>query len=175
MEITEQLDSNWLAWAAGFIDGEGSIQIARSRKPKPEAVAKKRLWNPQIYLYMRANQVDPRPLERLRDMFGGSLMLRQPRKTGAIKGQQPQWVWTVSGPMAYAAVKLMRPWFMVKGERADIAMSFHELCYASPGANTRCLRPNGSPGRLTDEQVALRQDFYLQMQALQMKGPTVIQ
>ncbi len=167
----QQSELAWHAWAAGFIDGEGSIQIARSRKAKPNAEPKKRIMNDQIYLYMRACQVDPRPLEILQKMYGGSLFLRSPRGDQRIKSKRPQWIWTVSGKSAYAAIKLMGPWLIVKAERAEIALRFHELCYMEPGSNTRALRPDGCPGRLTEEQAGLRRDFYLQMKALQMKGP----
>lgn len=48
-----------LAWAAGFIDGEGCFSIKR-RKTKP---------TPSF----RIVQVDPRPLQRLQAVIGGSL------------------------------------------------------------------------------------------------------
>lgn len=169
--MTNEIDNSWLAWAAGFFDGEGAIQIARSMGVRRQAAPKKRLWNPQIYLYLRANQVDERPLRRLYEMFGGSLIQRPSRGPTS----QPQWVWTVSGRYAHAALKAIRPWLVVKAERADLAIDFHEMCYGNMGWNTRSLRPNGSPGRLKLEEVELRGAFYDSMKSLNLRGKAAME
>lgn len=69
-------------WAAGFWEGEGSLST-RS---------------------VSASQVNPWPLERLRDNFGGSLNVRP------AKGRQSAcWQWTICGDQGRAFVALIYP------------------------------------------------------------------
>jgi len=67
-----------LEWAAGFLEGEGSF----SHGPR-NAVG--------VCVY----QVNPDPLIRLIEIFGGRAILRPERGN-----KSPIWVWQVSGPRA---------------------------------------------------------------------------
>lgn len=73
-----------LAWAAGFLEGEGSFCVTK-RPPF------------YIYPYIQVAQVQKEPLERLQKMFGGSFHLR----TEVTRPKQhPYWRWSVSGARA---------------------------------------------------------------------------
>jgi len=69
-----------LAWAAGFLEGEGSF-----------------IRDGRIAAAQAGDQV-PDPLIRLQQLFGGSITKREPRSD--VLGKQRQWVWTVCGPRA---------------------------------------------------------------------------
>lgn len=71
-----------IAWAAGFLEGEGSF------------------WGTQV----RANQVQKQPLERLQALFGGSL---NQRNNGTAK---PIWQWAVCGEKARSVISAIYPW-----------------------------------------------------------------
>ena len=80
-------DPEDIAWAAGFLEGEGCFQLQKTRR--------------SVY----ANQVHKPPLERLLTLFGGSLKL-QTRKTP----QSDIWYWYVYGPRAVNAMTAVQKW-----------------------------------------------------------------
>lgn len=88
------------AWAAGFIDGEGSLYVGR-KTPK------------QLRRELVANQITPIPLRRLQAMFGGRV--NGPYPNGRVS---PIWRWIVVGRRAEEAVTAMLPYFSVKGDKA---------------------------------------------------------
>lgn len=75
-----------LAWAAGFFDGEGYISIvARNTK------IHNRHYHHQ-YIRLGINHVDPRPLQRFQQLFGGKLV-----NSINVKGnRKPRWQWKLS-------------------------------------------------------------------------------
>ena len=84
-----------IAWAAGFIEGEGCIYHNKRSQT------------------MTAVQVQREPLERLQRYFGGSLKPRKKMKA------QDQWIWSVSGARARGVMLTL--WkFMSPRRRAAI-------------------------------------------------------
>lgn len=78
------LEPKDLAWAAGFLEGEGSFGHSYNGK-----------------LNIEASQKEREPLDRLLRFFGGSLSLGKPR--GFAKANQVGlWKWMVTGPRALA-------------------------------------------------------------------------
>lgn len=75
-----------LAWAAGFIEGEGTFAPIRAKL----ASGKTRTYN-RILAY----QNNPEPLERLQAMFGGLI-----RRFGRKKSRQEAGTWQVNGARA---------------------------------------------------------------------------
>lgn len=64
-----------LAWAAGFIEGEGSFSMTKGQSPK-----------------VTAAQVQKEPVERLRRLFGGNVTRRFTKGFSS----QPIWVWALT-------------------------------------------------------------------------------
>ena len=79
------------AWAAGFMEGEGSFFIRSQRD----------------LLCVAATQVDQEPLERLKSLYGGSICadrrLRDQKGSASIIARKPQWKWILTGDKAYEA------------------------------------------------------------------------
>jgi hypothetical protein len=157
--VDSQSEQCWLAWAAGFIDGEASIQINKASGKQRMKLGS----TPQVHLYVRADQVDEKPLKRLQEMFGGSLYHRPPRGTT----QQPQWVWTIQSRSAYQMLIAIRPWLTVKAERADLAICFHESCQAH--------RPVGINKRLSTEEFGERLAYHDAMKSLNLRGKAAME
>lgn len=101
------MESATHAWAAGFLDGEGCIRAYRKTN--------------QYALQVTAWNKDIRPLEKLKDVYGGSV---GSHSNGC-------WRWQVSANIALSFLKHVRPFLVVKGEQADVAISFQERRYAS--------------------------------------------
>lgn len=97
------------AYCAGFIDGEGSIDI-RHRMTKVNGKSYER-----FELRLSANQIDLAPLELLREIYGGSFAHR---KTSNVV------TWVITDVRAAKAITAMRPYLLVKADEADIALRF---------------------------------------------------
>ena len=101
-----------IAWAAGFVDGEGCVsQRAQFRSQN------RRTYSLSIYV----GQVDPRPLYRLSEYFGGNVALRT-----SWKGGRPIYMWRVTGAKAEWALRVLLPYLMVKAEQARLAIELQE-------------------------------------------------
>lgn len=108
-----------LAWAAGFFDGEGCIVGSRGRTGGAY----------YFTLMVSVGQVDPRPLEHLRGLFGGTV---QPHRVKTAKVQASS-VWTVTGGYARNFLNAVEPYLRVKGERARLALRVSpEALYEQP-------------------------------------------
>jgi hypothetical protein len=107
--------SEGTAWAAGFFDGEGSINIVRVKHSKNGTMSH--------VLSVEVSQVDPRPLQYLQEIWGGSIRVRQP----STKKAQPSYLWYVRNITAEKFLSEIRPYLRVKGEQADIALAFREI------------------------------------------------
>lgn len=71
-----------LYWAAGFLEGEGNFQ--RHRRSG----------------VVGGTNTDMEPIGRLRLMFGGSVLVREPQTNGSVVGRLPIYHWHASGPRA---------------------------------------------------------------------------
>lgn len=112
--------SHQLAWAAGFIDGDGHITI-QNRKTKH---GDKEYSG--TYLRVGACQSHPTPLEKLQDLFGGSI---RPKNSGPNPhgyNRKPQWIWSLSTAQAAEALTQMLPYFVHKKEVALLALEFQK-------------------------------------------------
>jgi hypothetical protein len=98
-----------LAYLAGFIDGEGSIQIGRGKWLKMRR---------GYALHLSAKQVDPAPLHMLAAAFGGRVI--------RVKATQPRrldhYRWGIVSRQAMAALVALRPYLVVKATQADLAI-----------------------------------------------------
>lgn len=72
-----------VAWAAGFMEGEGNFTGAKHAAS----------------LQVSAGQVQREPLERLHRLFGGSIS-HVPASTSHNRNKQASWTWLICGPRA---------------------------------------------------------------------------
>ncbi len=140
-----------LAWAAGFLDGEGSVRIRRTWS---KSTARK------VYsVSLSAVQVEREPLERLVQLFGGTINPKQQiraRRTNSM----PYWSWMVTGFRAVDALSGMLPDLTTKRERAVLAIEFQRLT----GPKRSGAR------RLSDQEMASRHTYFEQMRVLNLRG-----
>lgn len=113
------------AWAAGFLDGEGYIGLQRRnpscgvRRSGPQAGRVRRdgmSWQ----LIITASQINPAPIQRLVDLYGGVKTLC--RRSG--RGKSDYWRWRISSNQALTALEWMLPYFVGKADVAKAAVSF---------------------------------------------------
>ena len=124
-----------LAWAAGFIDGEGCIHIERRERRR----------SPQHNLTLAVGNTCLAPLERLERLFGGSV-----RKHLTRPEYSQSWDWVISFSKAETALLSMLPFLVVKKERARLALDFMDL-------KRKTRPPNGQV--VSDESIAQREAY----------------
>lgn len=100
-------------WAAGFLDGEGTIRL--ERRPKYGSVL----------LIVQAPQVDPFPLLRLKELWGGNISLNRRRE----ERHADCYIWQIRARIALQCCREILPYLAVKSAHARLAIEF----YALPG------------------------------------------
>ena len=143
------MDGADLAWAAGFIDGEGCISIGR-HKATTENGAK----NPQHTLELQVGNTNLDVLNLLCSMFGGAIC-ELDRRTG-----KRIWLWRCSTRQAEAAIRKLLPYLKVKRAEAELALDFATLKLAT-------FNPGGL--LLSDEVVAQREAYYYALRELKTR------
>lgn len=141
--MTEHKDTD-LAWAAGFLDGEGYFGIQRN----------KRVGHDQLWIVVTAPQVDPLPLLKLRSLFGGAIYHRQSKSIASAD----QYDWHISNRLAARMLHLLFPYFVLKGPRVDLLLEFDALLLRK------------GKRRLTDREIAKRDEIANAIKALNRKG-----
>jgi hypothetical protein len=109
-----------LAWAAGCVDGEGCISIRQVRAANSREL--------QFAMYLAVGNTDPRMPLRLRELFGGNVV----NKTRQQK-RRPVFEWRVFSSKAGRIIAQLRPYLVIKGEQADIALAFAATLKATRG------------------------------------------
>jgi hypothetical protein len=104
-----------LAWAAGFLDGEGSILFRNSSKGRGGIVG------------ISATQVDIRPLEKLITILGGKIYGPYGRKDKGIykrKKHSPFYQWLVLGKKGNVPeiCEKLYPYMTLKKDQIDVAL-----------------------------------------------------
>lgn len=90
-----------LAWAAGFIDGEGSVGIYGKSDRR-----------------IGASQSMREPLDKLASMFGGNV--KEDRRREGHLGSKKMWKWEAYGDKARDAALLLIPYAMVKRPQLEL-------------------------------------------------------
>ena len=90
-----------LAWAAGFFDGEGCIRVNGAS------------------IRIVVSQVDPAPIVRFRELFGGQI-----RHVTFRSYRRPIHVLELGSRSAASALQALRPYLVAKAEQADAALEF---------------------------------------------------
>jgi len=123
-------DPVFLAWCAGFFDGEGTVGVYRHAPAKwytykgqrrPRKTQPRTEWILRLAVYQ--NHV--RPLRLIREEFGGSLFYRASTKV---------WFLVMAGKRASELARAILPYSVVKREELTTAIEFAELRHVAGGA-----------------------------------------
>jgi hypothetical protein len=106
---------------AAYIDGEGSIVIARALP-----IAKHRQRSISYQLNVSITNSSDRLIVWLHDTFGGSIQ-NKPKSLKTIVGNKPVWGWHLQEKQADAVLQRCLAYFIIKREQAEIAIDFCKL------------------------------------------------
>ena len=112
--------SHRLAWAAGFMDGDGFITI-QNRK----SVVNGKTYSGN-YLRVGACQAKQDVLLELQSLFGGSIRSKNSGPNREGYNRKPQWVWTLSTQQATDALVQLLPFLIHKRDVALLAIEFQK-------------------------------------------------
>lgn len=147
-----------LAYAAGLIDGEGTIGITEL-KPSPRGRSDGRALrkNPSHRIYVAISMTDRVAVQWMHEVFGGNFQ--------TVKPAQPQhkqsFRWSLGSQRAAEFCELIRPYLKIKGPQAGISAKFYSECLGR--------KFQGSVG-LPDDELAKRRKLLAEVKALNRRG-----
>lgn len=101
-----------IAWAAGFFDGEGYVNIQKRSHKKYTG----------YYLRIGINHVAVEPLLEMQRLFGGAIQKQDPAKV--VGNRKPRHRWVTSTSNAAGALKQMFPFIQNKNSVIALALDF---------------------------------------------------
>ena len=137
-----------LAWAAGFFDGEGYINIQR-RHQKFNGKSYR-----GHYLRIGINHVAPGPLYEMQRLFGGSIEVQNPLTVTG--NRKPRHRWVTSSNNAKEALIKMLPYMKNKNKVASLGIDFQ----------VKCLGNINNRPRITNENLELREWYKVEISRL---------
>ena len=97
-------------WAAGFLDGEGTFTISGAKNSR--------------FVAIMAAQVDLRPLNVLRDLWGGSITERPP--DSRHPNNRKQYVWVISTRKVIVCLNEIVTYLVLKGDQARLLLEYSD-------------------------------------------------
>lgn len=113
--------SHELAWAAGFIDGEGFVTIGKRNMKRTLQTGEEVLYVGH-YLRLGVNHVDPKPIDELYRLFGGSTQY-DPNVKG---NRKPRYRWIVNTSKAKEVLVQLLPYLINKKDVAALGIEFQD-------------------------------------------------
>ena len=117
------VSSTDLAWAAGIIDGEGTVRLNHGLRNTNRT----EIFTPIIAV----NNTDIRMVVKLKEMFGGSIHVsggKYPYQyKGAIRRRKVTHMWTVCADAALATAESLKPYLVCKKEQAEKLLLFYKM------------------------------------------------
>ena len=137
---------NRLAYWAGIVDGEGTINISRDKKNRF-----------RVRLTISNTSLELVELAHLEFQVGS--ICHENQKPGHWKiGHK----WEVNYISAYNIIRLIYPFLIIKKKQAELAMLFYERKFNR--------LPGGGHGIMTTEEIEWRESLKQQMHLLNKKG-----
>lgn len=149
-----------LAWAAGFIDAEGSFSIREQAAPRD-------VHSISTIVRISISQAEPRTkiLFKLQELFGGRIYNHH--RLNPLKPHNSALRWALSGREAFNFCQILHPYLILKKRHAELIIehSLTKSSYSPEIIKGHCGRP-----RLTPEIVELRKAQIEEIQGLNTRG-----
>ena len=116
MPISNEHAISDLAWAAGFIDGDGMISVYQRSDRHNE-----------FMVIIRAMNVNRIALDKLQAMFGGTVNTMHTAEKCRPRGWKPSFYWSASHSTAELAIRWVMPFLVLKRPQAELALEARSL------------------------------------------------
>jgi len=151
------------AWAAGFIDGEGTISIKRyfrTRKDGSRFIA----YQPFVSLSQAVVGGHEQGVIEMHKLFGGHISnYNDKRDTSRYATMQ----WAIVSKGAVECIKSIYPFLVVKRKNADVMLRWYKETDKLTGGSKKI--------KLTQEECDKREKLYFESHALNQKGKLRLQ
>lgn len=137
------MENTDLAWAAGFLDADGTFGIRVTKSGS-------------YYASVAAAQVDPSPIRKLIELFGGRMHIDRSAHRIKPTAAMEQHRWAISSRGSLATMKLVRPFMVVKCAQADLAIALQEATSTTGGRGIAAPTPEMKAWRAEAYQLAKR-------------------
>lgn len=142
-----------LAWLAGLVDGEGCLLYVKHRPAKLSAHNIRHVPTLIISMY------SPEAIERASEIIGAKVVVSK----YLLPKPHTRWVVRAYGARLQALLEELLPYLTAKRQEAGLLLEGMRAC---PPLLKRGRLPGGGYPRLTEEQLALREGYYLALQGL---------
>ncbi len=131
--VLQTLNQVGYAWAAGFLDGEGCVSLARVRRDCGNRV------NYRARVNLVQNCIET--LKTFRDYAGENCVLAQLSHRESYT--RPIYQLVYDGAHAHRLLQKLRPYLVRKGHEADVVFEFYRV-----GQPSRHFGPQGAPAEI---------------------------
>lgn len=121
MSSSGSLTETEKAYAAGLIDGEGCIRVAKSNRKRTNGAEGRMMV---YYMTVQVNSTTKPLVDFLRERWGGSLTALAGSEA---MNRKPKWHWQVSASIAAKLLEDVYPFLVVKKEQAMFARAFQAM------------------------------------------------
>ncbi len=132
-----------LAWAAGFIDGEGFIGTRRHCYTSKRNGERRDRFS----VVMAVSQKRIEPLNKLKDLFGGTIGIKYNDKSKAVSFYE----WRTNSKNAVKVLRLLLPYLILKNLEAELILNEFVSQISIVG------------GKHTIEEIKLREEFHFKL------------
>jgi len=145
------------AYAAGLVDADGSVIIAKVRLPTPSS------RTPDYRLSVQVTNTYLPVLDMMVEEYGGSVS-HKPLTVGSFLTRRQHYNWAVGSHKAAECLQRLLPYMVVKKEQAELALEFWEQRIVVPGR--RCV---------PQEEIDKRERYYQAMKRMKEAPPAQIE
>lgn len=158
-----KLSSLTLSYAAGFIDADGCITIAKVHNRYGNIKGKM----PSYYLRIVATGINKDIIVWFKETFNGSVACKVSKhgESCYLPHHRVQWIWETSGNMALETLIKLEPYLKVKRDQAVIGIEFQK---------NKANYFEHNRGKIIPDNIANeREILYKKMRELKAKGETL--
>jgi len=103
-----------LAWCAGFFDGEGCVHVGYKKRPANRG--------PWFHVRVSVNNTNRDALERLQDLFRGTICTRKP-----VENRKRVHGWYIDSKNAERFLAAIQPFVLVKARQVGLGLEMRYL------------------------------------------------
>lgn len=147
-DVVTVVDDTDVAWAAGFFEGEGGVDVAK--RPSGDYLVK-----------ATASNCDSSMLAKISQLFGGGVYPKRKRKDLEDK-RRSSWTWEIAADMAYRFYSAILPYtsLSLKRKQIELALEFQE----------KVIHPHGYSTVISAEEKAVRERYRVEVVKLKHVG-----
>lgn len=156
------MEDAFIPYAAGLLDGEGSVAITRTTPQHANSTSPL----PRYRMHVIVHMVDAEVLYLLQARWGGTV---NPHKPSGPRDRD-SYQWNIQALKARQFLADLLPYLIIKRERAALAIEFQDHLTAS-GAQR--FQGQGMK-RHTEEIVKVRDHYHARMKVLNQRGRIIV-